>query len=159
MVIGSPRNKWNKKMVNKTPTGRQMPTKNWRFNYWTKLLDGYSPKIELRFSASLRFAVFLQIRKSDKFIANIRNSKTYLPSPSRRTVETLLNAAPEKFRWASHFGQSSGCTIFCWLSKVKSSIMFTHKRKRYQNSLVDSIPSKSTSARSVAFLVSWECMW
>ena len=83
-------------MVNKTPTNRQMPTKNWLFNYWTKLLDGYSPKIELKFLDSLRFAVFLQIRKSDKFIAKIRNSKTYLPSPSRPTVETLLNAAPGK---------------------------------------------------------------
>ena len=66
-------------MVNKTPTGRQKPTKNWRFNYWTKLLGGYSPKIELKFSVNLRFAVFLQIRKSDKFIAKIRNSKTYYP--------------------------------------------------------------------------------
>ena len=84
-------------MVNKTPTDRQMPTKNWLFNYWTKLLDGYSPNIELKFSASLRFAVFLQIRKSDKFIAKIRNSKTYLPSPPRRTVETLKTLRQKHF--------------------------------------------------------------
>ena len=49
-----------KKLVNKTPTGRQGPTKNWRFNYWTKLLDRYSLKIELKFSADLRFAAFFK---------------------------------------------------------------------------------------------------
>ena len=86
-----------KELVNKTPTARQKPTKNWRFNDWTKLLDGYSPKIELKFSASLRFAVFLQIRKSDKFIAKIRNSKTYLPSPPRWTVETLKTLRQKHF--------------------------------------------------------------
>ena len=143
-----------KKMVNKTPTGRQMPTKNWRFNYWTKLLDGYSPKIELKFSASLRFAVFLQIRKSDKFIAKIRNSKTYLPSPSRPTVETLLNAAPEKISVGFSFWIVLGMQDLLLIFESQIFNNVHAQKKTVPEFLVDSIPSKSTSARSAAFLVS-----
>ena len=109
-------------MVNKTPTGRQKPTKNWRFNYWTKLLDGYSPKIELKFSVNLRFAVFLQIRKSDKFIAKIRNSKTYLPSPPRPTVETLLRV----LNWTLRQKNFGGLLILDSPRRVRS---FTDFRK------------------------------
>ena len=104
MVIGSPRNKMKQKNGEQNTNRPTNADQKLTIQLLTKLLDGYSPNIELKFSASLRFAVFLQILKSDKFIAKIRNSKTYLPSPSIPTVETLLNAAPEKFRWASHFG-------------------------------------------------------
>ena len=149
-----------KKLVNKTPTGRQGPTKNWRFNYWTKLLDRYSLKIELKFSADLRFAVFFKFANPINLFQKSVIRKPIYPHLLDELLKLLKRCARKilvVFSFWIVLGMPDLLLIFeslngCWL--VKFSIMFTHKRKRHQKSHVDSIPSKSTSPRSVAFLVS-----
>ena len=59
MVIVTPRNKANrKKLVNKTPTGLTKADQKLTIQLLNELLDRYSLKIGLKFSADLRFAVF-----------------------------------------------------------------------------------------------------
>ena len=149
-----------KELVNKTPTGRQKPTKNWRFNYWTKLLDGYSPKIEQKFSANCDSQFFFKFANAINLLQKSVIRKPVYPHLPDELLK-LLKRCARKILVAFWFwivlGMQDLLLIFenlngCRL--VKFSIMFTHKRKRHQNSLVDSIPSKNTSAKTVAFLVS-----
>ena len=143
-----------------TYTGWQEPTKNWRFNYWTKLLDRYSLKIELKFSADLRFAVFFKFTNPINLLQKSVIRKPIYPHLLDELLKLLKRCARNilvGFSFWIVLGMQGLLLIFESLNGcrlVKFSIMFTHKRKRHQNSLVDSIPSKSSSPRSVAFLVS-----
>ena len=148
-MIISLRNKWTeKKLVKKTPTGRrQKQTENWRFNYWKKIvvfIRWIWPKIDLKFSVDLWFAIFFQ----------------------RRTLETLKTLrqinfsgllildSPQQARSFDDFRK------FKWLSASQISVNNVQAQKKtapafpsWSQNWTQLVLSKSTSMRSVAFLV------
>ena len=65
------------------------------------------------------FAVFVQIHKSHTLIAKIRNLKTYLPSPLRRTVETLKTLRQKNFGGLLILDSSRHARSFADFRKLK----------------------------------------
>ena len=71
-----------KKKVNKAPTGLQKPTTEKltiQFLSESKLLDRYSPKIELKFLADLQFAVFFKFANPINLLQRSVIRKTIYP--------------------------------------------------------------------------------
>ena len=94
-----------KKKVNKAPTGLQKPTTEKltiQFLSESKLLDRYSPKIELKFSADLRFAVFFKFANPINLLQKTVIRKTIYPHLLDELLKLLERRATYYFgQWVS----------------------------------------------------------